>query len=353
MNYLRPWKTTYTSPFDRQKTRESSVTGRLPFLAENQADLRKQILEGEPRPPRTIDDSIPERFERICLKALAKEPGDRYATAKDFGRELSIRRRPRLRALPATCVGLLALLALLALSAILWPREPATVRNVEFFVRQDGDDTKLQRWLIVSGGMVQPTDMIEPLGPNDDLKFTATLDKATWWYLLWIDTRGVVTVADYAEEPSKSVDYPVGAEYVMVSSSDPPGVHMLLLLTGSSSPNRVIPSLKSSLDGIDPPPPQERAVLARLRGPGDYRRSEQGATPSYLQALEERLPKGLAVAHTLSFETRMPKKVSRNQRRSIRQNGPFVPELASAETWGTSNQRGCHRQSPLITNEAQ
>ncbi|NUQ60981.1 MAG: protein kinase [Pirellulales bacterium] len=64
------------------------LTGRPPFRAGRRADLREQVLKREPRPPRTIDDSIPPEVERICFKAMAKDPGQRYTTAADLARDL-------------------------------------------------------------------------------------------------------------------------------------------------------------------------------------------------------------------------------------------------------------------------
>ena len=64
------------------------LTGRRPFKAENEDVLRQQILSGEPWPLRTIDNHIPKRLEEICLKAVSKEPGQRYATAADMAKDL-------------------------------------------------------------------------------------------------------------------------------------------------------------------------------------------------------------------------------------------------------------------------
>jgi serine/threonine protein kinase len=64
------------------------LTGRLPFPASSPVALRDEILSGKPKPPRAIDDTIPTQLERICLKASAKEPANRYSTAKDFAAAL-------------------------------------------------------------------------------------------------------------------------------------------------------------------------------------------------------------------------------------------------------------------------
>jgi serine/threonine protein kinase len=76
------------------------LTGERPFRGSGQM-LLLQVLHDEPRPPRQLNDKAPRDLETICLKAMAKAPGRRYATAKeladDLGRYLRgepIRARP-------------------------------------------------------------------------------------------------------------------------------------------------------------------------------------------------------------------------------------------------------------------
>lgn len=64
------------------------LTGRRPFQGKDRAEFREQILKREPRPPRSIDDSISRELEKICLKCLAKSVADRYVTAADLAEEL-------------------------------------------------------------------------------------------------------------------------------------------------------------------------------------------------------------------------------------------------------------------------
>jgi tetratricopeptide (TPR) repeat protein len=64
------------------------LTGRLPFAAASAADLLRQIMAAEPRPPRQLDGAIPAELERICLKALTKRVAERYATAGDLAQDL-------------------------------------------------------------------------------------------------------------------------------------------------------------------------------------------------------------------------------------------------------------------------
>jgi hypothetical protein len=60
------------------------LTGRRPFRADTDAEVLERIATTEPRPPRQIDDTIPEELEQICLRALSKRVSDRYTTALDF-----------------------------------------------------------------------------------------------------------------------------------------------------------------------------------------------------------------------------------------------------------------------------
>ncbi|NNE93995.1 MAG: serine/threonine protein kinase, partial [Verrucomicrobiales bacterium] len=64
------------------------LTGQLPFMARNIADLLEEILEEEPRPPRQFVKGLPRELEEICLKAIAKRLRDRYTTAGDFAEDL-------------------------------------------------------------------------------------------------------------------------------------------------------------------------------------------------------------------------------------------------------------------------
>jgi WD40 repeat protein/tRNA A-37 threonylcarbamoyl transferase component Bud32 len=63
------------------------LTGELPFRG-TQRMLLHQVLHDEPRRPRSLNEHIPRDLETICLKAMAKEPGRRYATAGDFADDL-------------------------------------------------------------------------------------------------------------------------------------------------------------------------------------------------------------------------------------------------------------------------
>jgi serine/threonine protein kinase len=79
------------------------LTLRPPFEGADRQTLLRQIGADEPRPPRAVEPSVPRELETIVLKALAKAPAERYATARDLADDLRrfLEHQP-IRARPAT-----------------------------------------------------------------------------------------------------------------------------------------------------------------------------------------------------------------------------------------------------------
>jgi serine/threonine-protein kinase len=64
------------------------VTGRPPFRAETPLETLRQVRDCLPASPRALNPKLPQDLETICLKCLAKEPRQRYATARELAEEL-------------------------------------------------------------------------------------------------------------------------------------------------------------------------------------------------------------------------------------------------------------------------
>jgi tetratricopeptide (TPR) repeat protein len=58
------------------------------FAGQDRQELLRQIAFEEPRAPRRLDRAIPAVLEVIVLKALQKNPADRYATAQELAEDL-------------------------------------------------------------------------------------------------------------------------------------------------------------------------------------------------------------------------------------------------------------------------
>ncbi len=63
------------------------LTGEMPFRGSKKM-LLLQVLHEEPRSPRKLNNHIPRDLETICLKAMAKAPSRRYASARALADEL-------------------------------------------------------------------------------------------------------------------------------------------------------------------------------------------------------------------------------------------------------------------------
>lgn len=63
------------------------LTQRLPFNGDSMA-LLSQVLLDEPPPPTKFRSELDPGLERICLKAMAKKPEDRYASMADLAADL-------------------------------------------------------------------------------------------------------------------------------------------------------------------------------------------------------------------------------------------------------------------------
>lgn len=64
------------------------LTGRPPFLAANAAETLRRVVTQEPERPSRHRDDVPVDLEAICLKCLAKNPAERYASARALADDL-------------------------------------------------------------------------------------------------------------------------------------------------------------------------------------------------------------------------------------------------------------------------
>ena len=65
------------------------LTGNVPFTGESPVEIAMKHLSDTPRPPSSIRPEIPPDLDMVVLRALAKNPDDRYQTAEEMDAELA------------------------------------------------------------------------------------------------------------------------------------------------------------------------------------------------------------------------------------------------------------------------
>src|SRR5262249_56797560 len=65
-----------------------ALTGTPPFTGTSRAELLARIRDYEPDPLGRHNPKINPKLERICLRCLRKEPGRRFATARELAEAL-------------------------------------------------------------------------------------------------------------------------------------------------------------------------------------------------------------------------------------------------------------------------
>src|SRR5262249_46051096 len=93
LRYMAPerfdgWSDPRSDVYGLGMTLYELLTLRPAHEAATRARLIEQVLHETPAPPRKVDPTVPRDLETIVLKAIAHEPGERYATAKALAEDL-------------------------------------------------------------------------------------------------------------------------------------------------------------------------------------------------------------------------------------------------------------------------
>ncbi|MBI3855976.1 MAG: protein kinase [Planctomycetes bacterium] len=120
-----------------------AFTGKRPFDGGTPEEIMLKALKAEAPSPSSIlrsqlDPALHRSLENICLKAIAKDPGDRYATAQAMADDLTrwlggeevVADLPRRRRLRIAGAGVAAALAVSVLSLVLFSR-PSLAKELQ------------------------------------------------------------------------------------------------------------------------------------------------------------------------------------------------------------------------------
>ena len=64
------------------------LTGKVPFTGDSAIEIAMKHLNDAPKPPSKIRPEIPDELDQVVLRALAKNPEDRYQSAEEFSEDL-------------------------------------------------------------------------------------------------------------------------------------------------------------------------------------------------------------------------------------------------------------------------
>jgi eukaryotic-like serine/threonine-protein kinase len=65
------------------------LTGQVPFTGDTPLEIAMKHLSAVPKPPSELRPEVPHDLDLIVLRALAKNPDERYQTAEEFDRDLA------------------------------------------------------------------------------------------------------------------------------------------------------------------------------------------------------------------------------------------------------------------------
>lgn len=170
------------------------LTGRRPFRGATIEEILRKLRHEHPKPPRHVNPEIPARLERICLKALEKDPRDRYDSAPEIERDLRSLCPPAAPDHVQIALAACAVLVVLALALVLGfavsrsgvsdrggplPAVPPTQGEAARTERQ------VAEWVLRRGGTLDVADHLPPT-----IGSLAGLPKGAF-SLLSIDMHGI------------------------------------------------------------------------------------------------------------------------------------------------------------------
>jgi serine/threonine-protein kinase len=142
------------------------LTGKTPFDGETPVEIAMKHLSTAPKPPSTLRPDVPPALDMVVMRALAKNPDDRYQSADEMEGDLDrVARGARvsattvdtatqvLRRPAAVAAGAATAATMIAPSPAAAAVPPAVVEEEEF-EEQGGADRPLWPWLVAVGFVV-------------------------------------------------------------------------------------------------------------------------------------------------------------------------------------------------------
>jgi hypothetical protein len=210
------------------------------------------------------DPKIPRALRRICLRAMAADPAERYASAAAF--QTALQRyliRPKVLAGLSGVCGIVLLGGVLysalsrppAPSALILPQQVGAVPNqkvqsapiapaplkgrINLLVVKSKDGTRRRLRLDAPGAV--------PVRAADEIRIEARLDRPAYLYLFWLGAEGKLAPLypwkehDWSQRPARETkvseaELPAIIDDIMEMPVSPPGLETLVLLAREDTP---------------------------------------------------------------------------------------------------------------------
>jgi predicted Ser/Thr protein kinase len=329
--FMPPEQARMESPDEQQKVGPRSdvfalgavlyflLTGKAPFAGQSmrecwdrarRCDFDRKLLDGP---------GIPRELWRICVKAMAEQPEDRFASAGEFQKELH-RCVVQPRILAGLAGGLILVVGLilgrnLFFSATPAPQGQTVVIQQKPAPRALAGDLIVRVWSETNAdkrGLKIEDPGALPLLPGEQVHLEAHLNQPAHIYLMWVDGHGHAALLyprsddKYGAEPSGDLvretvhspaaldkghrmEGPGGLETVLLLARRTPlpaGTDLMALI-GESPPSPLRDVLEVARGGFDEGQPIEALPMGQHRGIG----AEAGKIDEPLLHLMERLRK--------------------------------------------------------------
>jgi hypothetical protein len=149
---------------------------------------------------------------------------------------------------------------------------------------------------------------LEPLQPHDDFKLIVQFSQPIYWYLVWFDTAGIVSIAAHSPRKTDTMVYPADTKpdnstFMPVNPSDPEGKHWLALIVGDRPARGGSSILEEQLAGLAHLANRVEAEAFEERGAGSPRSSKAVLPTSFLNEISDKLPDHLRVVRLIPLQT--------------------------------------------------
>jgi eukaryotic-like serine/threonine-protein kinase len=200
------------------------LTGKTPFDGETPVEIAMKHLSTAPKPPSRLRSDIPPELDMVVLRALAKNPDDRYQSADEMEADLErVARGARVSATTAdtatqvlsrpAAAAVVAAEAATAATMIATP-PPATARSApppviteEEETYQEGGDRPLWPWLVA-------------------IAFVIAAAIAGFFVWQELSSTPQVTVVRYVNEPQAAAEQQIRAAHLVPAVHKGPNDHV-------------------------------------------------------------------------------------------------------------------------------